>query len=141
MTICKDTRTGQLVEFLSHHDVNFAMVKRNDGHVYYPQLSHLVFFEPGVGASEEGPQPQKTEAQVAEENAPASLIPVDTRMNLNAATSDQMVALNGIGYATAKKIVELRNSLTGERFSNLDQLRSIERVNWDEVFKLDQFYV
>lgn len=141
MSICKDTKTGQLVEFLSHHDVHFAMVRRNDGHVYYPQVKDLVFFEPGVGASEEGPQPQRTEAQLAEENAPASVIPVDTRMNLNAATVDQMVALDGIGYATAKKIVELRNSLTGERFSNLNQLRSIERVNWDEVFKLDQFYV
>jgi len=141
MTLVKDTKTGQVVEFISHHDVDFAMVRRNDGQVYYPQLSQLVFFEPGAGASTDGPQPQRTAAQEAEESAPVSNIPPETRMNLNAVTPLQLVALKGIGYATAKKIVELRSSLPGERFKSLDQLRGIERVNWDEVFAEDQFFV
>jgi DNA uptake protein ComE-like DNA-binding protein len=70
-----------------------------------------------------------------------SVIPPETRLNLNAASAEQLVSLKGIGYATAKKIIELRNSMTGERFKNLDQLRGIERVDWDEVLKEDQFYI
>ena len=49
--------------------------------------------------------------------------------------------VKGIGYATAKKIVELRLSLPGERFKNLEQLRKISRVDWDEVFKEDLIYI
>ena len=48
---------------------------------------------------------------------------------------------SGIGYSTAKKIVELRLSLSGERFSNLDQLKRIGRVDWDEVIAADLIYV
>ena len=48
---------------------------------------------------------------------------------------------NGIGYATAKKILELRMSLPGEKFKNLDQLRKISRVDWDQVIKDDLIYV
>ena len=141
MALVKDTTTGQIVEFIGHHDVDFAMVRATDGRVYYPQLSKLLFFEPGAGTSTDGPQPQKTTAQQAEDQVPVSVIPPETRLNLNAASAEQLVSLKGIGYATAKKIIELRNSMTGERFKNLDQLRGIERVDWDEVLKEDQFYI
>ena len=141
MALVKDTTTGQIVEFIGHHDVDFAMVRANDGRTYYPQLKNLLFFEPGAGTSTDGPQPQKTAAQQAEEDAPSSVIPPETRMNINGASAEQLVSLKGIGYATAKKIVELRNSLPGERFTSLEQLRGIERVEWNEVFKEDQFFV
>jgi len=141
MALVKDTTTGQIVELIGYHDVDFAMVKTNDGRTYYPQLKNLLFFEPGAGTSTDGPQPQKTAAQQAEDEIPSSAIPPETRINLNAASAEQLVALRGIGYATAKKIVDLRNSLPGERFTNLDQLRTIERVEWNEVLKQDQFFV
>ena len=141
MALVKDTTTGQIVEFIGHHDVDFAMVRANDGRTYYPQVKNLLFFEPGAGTSTDGPQPQKTAAQQAEEDAPSSAIPPETRMNINGASAEQLVSLKGIGYATAKKIVDLRNSLPGERFTNLEQLRGIERVEWNEVFKEDQFFV
>jgi hypothetical protein len=141
MALVKDTTTGQIVEFIGHHDVDFAMVRANDGRTYYPQLKNLLFFEPGAGTSTDGPQPQKTAAQQAEDEIPSSTIPPETRMNINGASAEQLVSLKGIGYATAKKIIELRNSLPGERFTNLEQLRGIERVEWNEVFKEDQFFV
>jgi len=141
MALVKDTSTGQVVEFIGHHDVDFAMVRDTTGRVYYPQLSKLLFFEPGAGTSTDGPQPQKAGSAAEEEELKASAIPPETRMNVNYASAEQLVSLKGIGYATAKKIVELRNSLPGERFKNLDQLRSIERVSWDEVFAEDQFYI
>jgi hypothetical protein len=38
---------------------------------------------------------------------------------------------------TAREIKDLQLSLSGERFSNLDQLRQIRRVDWDSVFAAD----
>jgi DNA uptake protein ComE-like DNA-binding protein len=141
MSLVKDVATGQVVEFINYHDTDFAMVRANDGRVYYPMLSQLKFFEPGRGTLEVGPEPQKSEEELAKDQLPASVIPLETRININYASAEQLVALKGIGYATAKKIVELRNSLPGERFKHLEQLRTIERVSWDEVFKEDQFYI
>ena len=46
-----------------------------------------------------------------------------------------------MGLKTAKEIVELRQSLPGERFIKLDQLNSIKRVDWDEVFATGSVYV
>ena len=50
-------------------------------------------------------------------------------------------AIKGIGYATAKKIIELRMSLPGERFKNLDQLRKVGRVDWDQIIAEDLIYI
>ena len=72
---------------------------------------------------------------------PETIIPADTRLNLNVATAEAIAkSVKGIGYATAKKIVELRLSLPGERFKNLDQLKKIGRVDWDEVIAADVIY-
>ena len=73
---------------------------------------------------------------------PESVIPADNRLNLNLATAEGIAkTVKGVGYATAKKIVELRLSLPGEKFKNLEQLRKITRVDWDEVFKNDLIYL
>ena len=78
-----------------------------------------------------------------EEKVPETTIPIeDTRLNLNLATAEQIQKrLPGVGYATAKKIVELRMSLSGERFSNLGQLESIPRVNWDALIAEDLIFI
>ena len=39
-----------------------------------------------------------------------------------------------MGIKTAKEIIELRQGLPGERFSKLDQLKAVKRIDWDEVF-------
>ena len=74
---------------------------------------------------------------------PASAVPIeDTRLNLNAATAEQIQKrLPGVGYATAKKIIELRMSLSGERFANLKQLENIPRVNWDQMIDEDLIFI
>ena len=50
-------------------------------------------------------------------------------------------AILGGGYATAKRIVELRMSLSGERFSNLKQLENIPRVNWEQLIEEDLIFI
>ncbi len=77
-----------------------------------------------------------------EDKIPEAVIPLDTRLNVNVATAESLAKqVKGIGYATAKKIIELRLSLPGERFSKLDQLKKIARVDWEEVFKEDLIYI
>lgn len=142
MPLCRDSATGQIVEFISHHDRDWAMVRDASGRTYYPSLSQLEFYEPGKGATGEKPQPQSAEKAVDEDVMPVATIPTETRLNVNMATPEQLAhAVRGIGYATAKKIVELRSSLPGERFKTLEQLRQINRVDWDEVFKEDSIVI
>ena len=81
--------------------------------------------------------------EVPEEKAPEAVVPIeDIRLNLNMAPAEQIAKrLPGVGYATAKKIVELRMSLTGERFANLKQLENIPRVNWEQLIEDDLIFI
>ena len=74
---------------------------------------------------------------------PQSVVPIeDTRLNLNTAPPEQIAKrLPGVGYATAKRIVELRMSLSGERFQNLKQLENIPRVNWEQLIEEDLIFI
>ena len=78
-----------------------------------------------------------------EETLPESVVPVeDKRLNLNTAPAEQIAKrLPGVGYATAKRIVELRMSLSGERFANLKQLENIPRVNWEQLIEEDLIFI
>jgi DNA uptake protein ComE-like DNA-binding protein len=70
------------------------------------------------------------------------LPPSDNRINLNNLTPEGLTqCLPGVGLKTAKEIVELRQSLPGERFTKLEQLESIKRVEWKEVFATGVVYV
>lgn len=141
MALYQHQRTGQIVELISYHDSDYAMVKNASGVVSYVELAELHEYEPGKGRTGEQPaSPNRKEEE--SDNVPVQVIPPDTRLNLNGATA-QLIAdrIKGIGYATAKRIVELRMSLPGERFVTLDQVRSVKRVDWDEVLGEDLIYV
>jgi|TARA_Y100000589_G_scaffold104026_1_gene98380 DNA uptake protein ComE-like DNA-binding protein len=141
MSLYQNTTNGQLVEFISHHDKDYAMVKNSSGSVQYVALKDLVSYEAGKGRTGKTIESQSAD-KVDEDALPETIIPVDTRLNVNVATAEALAKhVKGIGYATAKKIVELRLSLPGERFKNLDQLKKIGRVDWDEVIAADLIYV
>ena len=142
MALYQNKRNGQIVEFINYHDTDWAMVKNATGSIQYVALVDLISYEPGKGRTGETPAPQLPNGRVDEDTIPESVIPVDTRLNINAASAEAIAkTVKGIGYATAKKIVELRMSLSGERFANLDQLRRIGRVDWDQVIADDVIYV
>ena len=136
----QDSKTGKLVEFISTHDKEFAMVKDAGGNVTFLTLDQLVPYEQGKGRLAKVTAPQ---LEVPEEAIPDAVVPIeDIRLNLNAAPAEQIAKrLPGVGFATAKKIVELRMSLSGERFANLKQLENIPRVNWDQLIEEDLIFI
>ena len=137
----QDNKTGKLVEFINKHDKDYAMVRDAAGNITYVTLEQLVPYskEKGRLAKVEAPQIQPE----PEEKAPESIVPLeDTRLNLNTAPPEVIAKrLPGVGYATAKRIVELRMSLSGERFSNLKQLENIPRVNWEQLIEEDLIFI
>ena len=136
----QDSKTGKLVEFISKHDKEFAMVKDAGGNVLFMTLEQLVPYDAQRGRLSKVEVP---ELIVPEEKAPDAVVPIeDIRLNLNMAPAEQIAKrLPGVGYATAKKIVELRMSLSGERFANLKQLENIPRVNWEQLIEDDLIFI
>ena len=62
--------------------------------------------------------------------------PLDVRININTASARQIAdKLPGVGLKTARDIKDLQLSLPGEKFTRLEQLKSIKRIDWDELFK------
>lgn len=137
----QDTKTGKLVEFISKHDKEFAMVRDSGGSITYLTLEQLVPYDKDKGRLSKVKAPQI--APPPEEKAPNRVVPLeDRRLNLNTATAEVIQKrLPGVGYATAKKIVELRMSLSGERFNNLKQLENIPRVNWEQLIEEDLIFI
>ena len=136
----QDTKTGKLVEFISKHDKEFAMVRDAGGFVTFVTLEQLVPYDKEKGRLAKVTAPVLNEP---EEKMPDRVVPIeDTRLNLNTAPAEQIAKrLPGVGFATAKKIVELRMSLSGERFNNLKQLENIPRVNWEQLIEEDLIFL
>lgn len=78
--------------------------------------------------------------QVAKTDVP--LIPGPNKININSATPQLLTQiLKGVGLKTATEIKELQQSMPGERFTKLEQLKTITRVDWDAVLESGVVYV
>ena len=139
--LMQDQKTGKLVEFIGTHDKEYAMIRDGAGNVSYVTLEQLVPYEPGKGRLSKVAAPQLNVEK--EEPLPDTVVPQeDTRLNLNTASAEIIAKrLPGVGYTTAKRIVELKMSLSGERFSNLKQLENIPRVNWEQLIEDDLIFI
>ena len=137
----QDKNTGKLVEFINKHDKEYAMVRDAGGNITYVNLDHL------SPTTEKGRLSAKLKLHKfslsLKSKLPKTVVPIeDTRLNLNTAPAEQIAKrLPGVGYATAKRIVELRMSLSGERFNNLKQLENIPRVNWEQLIEEDLIFI
>lgn len=142
MALYQNHRNGQIVELISYHDKDYAMVKNQSGAISYPLLKDLEEYKPGEGRTGVRPAPLLPKDATDEDAIPEQVIPADTRLNLNTATAELIAGrIKGIGYSTAKKIVELRMGLPGERFTTLEQVKSVGRIDWDQVIADDLVYV
>ncbi len=67
-----------------------------------------------------------------------TLLFAQEKLNLNTATLEQLKALPGIGEATAKKILELRESKGG--FKSLEELKEVKGIG-DKKFEVLKNYL
>ncbi len=139
--LMQDQKTGKLVEFIGTHDKEYAMVRDGAGNVSYVTLDQLLPYSQEKGRLSKVAAPQLEIEK--EEPVPMSVVPSeDVRLNLNNASAEMIAKrLPGVGYTTAKRIVELKMSLSGERFTNLKQLENIPRVNWDQFISDDIIFI
>jgi DNA uptake protein ComE-like DNA-binding protein len=132
--------TGGLVEVVSQHGEGILMCLDANEEVIYIDESDLA---PHIDAtSEQIRNEERLTADLEKDGAkPAKptkkeTFPVDTRVNVNMASARQIAdALPGVGLKTAREIKDIQLSLAGERYTRLEQLRQIKRVDWDEIFK------
>lgn len=132
--------SGVKVSVLSVHDNGEYMMVRSEttGKVFYAHKNQL------DGAVE---TKSETKAVVRRGNrrqlsTATPVVAAEDRVNINTATPQKLTQiLKGVGLKTATEIKELQQSLPGERFTKLDQLRSIAKVDWDAVLEDGSVYV
>ena len=141
--------SGIKVTVLSIHDEGEYMMVQSDtsGKVFYAhkdQIEELVTVE---ASSDEGSTRNRRNRRKVTSNKKEPIVvkpqvPTDNRVNLNTLTAEGLTqVLPGVGIKTAKEIIELKMGLPGERFSKLDQLKAVKRIDWDEVFSTGEVYV
>lgn len=132
--------TNALLEIVSQHGKGIFMCVDAQDEVIYVEEEMLI---PHLEATTEKLETEErlTKQLEAEGVRPATptnkeTFPLDTRMNINIASARQIAdALPGVGLKTARDIKELQSSLNGEKFTRLDQLKSIKRVDWDQLIE------
>lgn len=132
--------TGGLVEVVSKHGDGILMCIDSQDEVLYIEESELT---PHLEATNEKIRTEErlTAVLKAEGVKPAKpttreTFPLDVRININTASARQIAdSLPGVGLKTARDIKDLQTSMPGEKFLKLEQLKSIKRVDWDEIFK------
>jgi DNA uptake protein ComE-like DNA-binding protein len=126
-------KTGSRVKVVSEWDNgDWFMVEDQDGRLYTVYKNEL---KPDEQATKAVKTLQVKDKAAKEE---PRVFPPDSRLNINGATA-QMIAdhIKGIGLKTAREIKDMQMSLSGEKFTSLEQLRQIKRIDWDSVFAAD----
>ena len=126
-------KTGSRVKVVSEWDNgDWFTVEDQDGRLYTVYKTEL---KPDEQATKVVKTLQVKDKAAKEE---PRVFPPDSRLNINGATA-QMIAdhIKGIGLKTAREIKDMQMSLSGERFTSLEQLRQIKRIDWDSVFAAD----
>lgn len=133
------TPNGVKIEILSEHDEGeYKMVRSlTTGKVFFAHRNQI-----DESLKEEEPVEEKQVKQRRGRQIVKPEVPAFNRVNINSATPQLLTqVLKGVGLKTATEIKELQQSLPGERFTKLDQLRSIARVDWDSVLEDGTVYV
>lgn len=133
MTLYRHKKTGATLKIISEwDDGDWRMVEDSDGRLFTCWREEI---ELDAAATKKVKSLQIKDRANKEE---PRTFPPDTRLNINNATA-QMIAdhIKGVGLKTAKKIKDLQMSLSGERFSSLEQLKTVKTVDWDAVMAAD----
>ena len=132
------TPNGVKIEVISDHDEGeYKMVKSlTTGKVFFAHRNQIAEVE------KEAEPESKTAKQRRGRQIVKPEVQAFNRVNINSATPQLLTqVLKGVGLKTATEIKELQQSMPGERFTKLEQLRAITRVDWDSVLEGDHVYV
>ena len=132
--------TGGLVEKISQHGEGIYMVVNANDEVDYVHEDELI---PHLDATNEKIKTEERFTAELQSSGDKSAkptnretFPLDRRLNINTASARQIAdTLPGVGLKTARDIKDLQTTMTGERYTKLEQLRGIKRIDWDAIFK------
>ena len=125
--------SGVKVEILSEHDEGeYKMVRSTTtGKVFFAHKGQIEIVEGSEDKKDAKPSLKRRGRQI-----------IQPEININGATPERLTqVLKGVGIKTAVEIKELQQSMPGERFTKLEQLKAITRVDWDEVLAAGVVYV
>jgi len=130
--------TGALLEIVSQHGEGIFMCVDAQDEVFYVEeellVPHLEATNQKIATEERLTKQLESEGVKPAKPTNRETFPVDVRLNINTASPRQIAdALPGVGLKTAREIKELQTTMAGEKFSRLDQLRAIKRVDWDQI--------
>ena len=142
--------SGVKIDVISTHDEGeyFMVLSSTTGKVFFAHKDQVDEFKEDLDPKPASNtlQTRRGRRNIKKDEVELAVVkplpPTDNRINLNNLTPEGLSqCLPGVGLKTAKEIVELRQSLPGERFTKLEQLESIKRVEWSEVFATGVVYV
>lgn len=131
--------TGGLVEKISQHgDGIFMVVNANDEVDYVHEddlIPHLEATNEKIKTEERLTAELKATGDKNPKPTNRETFPLDRRLNINTASARQIAdTLPGVGLKTARDIKDLQTTMTGERYTKLEQLKGIKRIDWDAIF-------
>ena len=132
--------TGGLVEKISQHGEGIFMVVNANDEVDYVHeddlIPHLEATNEKIKTEERLTAELKATGDKSAKPTNRETFPLDRRLNINTASARQIAdTLPGVGLKTAIDIKDLQTTMTGERYTKLEQLRGIKRIDWDAIFK------
>ena len=132
--------TGGLVEKISQHGEGIFMVVIANDEVDYVHeddlIPHLEATNEKIKTEERLTAELKATGDKSAKPTNRETFPLDRRLNINTASARQIAdTLPGVGLKTARDIKDLQTTMTGERYTKLEQLKGIKRIDWDAIFK------
>ena len=132
--------TGGLVEKISQHGEGIFMVVNANDEVDYVHeddlIPHLEATNEKIKTEERLTAELKATGDKSAKPTNRDTFPLDRRLNINTASARQIAdTLPGVGLKTARDIKDLQTTMTGERYTKLEQLKGIKRIDWDAIFK------
>ena len=132
--------TGGLVEKISQHGEGIFMVVNANDEVDYVHeddlIPHLEATNEKIKTEERLTAELKATGDKSAKPTNRETFPLDRRLNINTAGARQIAdTLPGVGLKTARDIKDLQTTMTGERYTKLEQLKGIKRIDWDAIFK------
>ena len=132
--------TGGIVEKISQHGEGIFMVVNANDEVDYVHeddlIPHLEATNEKIKTEERLTAELKATGDKSAKPTNRETFPLDRRLNINTASARQIAdTLPGVGLKTARDIKDLQTTMTGERYTKLEQLKGIKRIDWDAIFK------